>query len=173
MRFFKNFIIFCIFCSTIVHLKEISLEEVQKIGVKIPNGIPSLTKRQSIFNCDTWQGDFTNELLAEKIPHEKCNMKLRPKDNKGPTVIDAEIRFNNIQVGYDTHFYTKVKIGQDVYIFDNFNIKGIKESEHKAKRTFWYSKTGADNSLIQVQEEGNIKVNCKAWVPKTPKKRLF
>ncbi len=170
MKFVLYFILFCIACSTIIKGKEVSLEEVQNIGVKIPNGILTLNKRQSVFNCDSWQGDFINELLAEKIPHEKCNMKLRPKDNKGPTVIDAEIRFNNIQVGYDTHFYTKVKIGQDVYIFDNFNIKGIKESDHKSKRTFWYSKTGADNSLIQVPEEGNVKVSCKAC---SPKRRFF
>lgn len=165
-----SFTLFFIACSTLVQAKEVSLDEVQKIGVKVPKGIANLTKKQDIFNCDTWQGDFINELLAEKIPHEKCYMKLRPKDNKGPTVMDAEIRFNNIQVGYDSHYYTKIKIGQDVYIFDNFNIKGIKENEHKSKRTFWYSKTGEANSLIQVQEEGNVKIVCKAWAPK---RRLF
>ncbi len=146
--------------------KEISLEAVQKIGQSIPKGIPNLTKRQDVFNCDTWQADFINELLAEKIPHTKCYLKLRPKDNKGPTVMDAEIRFNGIQVGFDSHYYTKIKIGEEFYIFDNFNIRGIKESEHKAKRTFWYSKTGEENSLIEVKEEGNVKNVCKAWAPK-------
>ena len=171
MKFVISLIIFFIACSTFTQGKEVSLEEVQEIGIKIPDGIAYLTERQPVFNCDSWRDNFINELLAYRIPHEKCQMKLRPKDNKGPTVIDAEIRFDNIQVGYDSHYYTKIKIGQDVYIFDNFNIIGITEIEHKARRTFWYSKTGEENSLIQVQEDRNVKEVCAPW-PK-PKLELF
>ena len=143
---------------------EINLDEVRRLGNSVEGGIPHLTQRPAIFNCDTWQTDFVNELMASKIPHTKCKLKLRPKDNQGPTVMEAQIRFNNIMVGYDTHFYTKIRVGDQIYIFDNINPNGILESEHRAKRTFWYSPSGEVYKLVQVPENpGNIKYNCVDW----------
>jgi hypothetical protein len=162
----KIFRLTMIISLLIINIKtaDFSLEDVKRIGNSIEGGIPHLSQRPAIFNCDTWQTDFVNELKANKIPHTQCKLKLRPKDNPGPTVMEAEIRFNNIMVGYDTHFYTKIKVGDQMYIFDNINPNGILESEHRAKRTFWYSPTGDKNKLLQVPETtGNIKYNCNDW----------
>ena len=169
LKFLAKIFILILFCFSDIQGKnytDFTLEEVQRIGTRVPNGIPKLIKRPNPFNCDSWQNDFINELLAYDIPHTKCKLKLRPKDNPGPTVMEPEIRFNNIMVGFDTHFYTKIKIGEDMYIFDNFNINGMKEEDHKSRRTYWYSPSGEENTLIQVPEKDNVKFSCVKWSPK-------
>lgn len=133
---------------------------VRKIGTEV--------RQTDSMDCDRWAKDFHKGLTKAKIPFTAFKLTIRPGKKKNAQAPGAEIHFSGEKVGWDTHYFTVVKLSNGDVVFDNLNPSGMNRASHFAKLSFFID-SGKDkwdpdlvdiafNENVIVQEEQNASI---------------
>ncbi|UAA39418.1 hypothetical protein KIH87_03405 [Paraneptunicella aestuarii] len=92
------------------------------------------------FDCDRWAADFQQALSHDRLPFTAVKYAVRPEKQPSAIATGARIEYSGAHIGHDTHFFTKVQVGNKKQIsFDNVNPQGVESREHAANFRFFLS----------------------------------